>query len=182
MDKVIIGLAGEMSSGKGTIAHYLVDRYRFVQFRYSDMLRDLLGRLHLPISRENLARTSSMIRETFGQDIMSRVIAEDAKSEAVSVVVDGIRRHQDIEHLREAKNFFLVYIEVDERVRYERLVARSENAGDATKTFEEFQKEQQAEADSQVTALRNDARFIINNNGNLEELYRKIDEIVQEIK
>lgn len=182
MHKIIIGLSGEMGSGKGTVAHYLSDKYRFSKFRMSDMLRDILERLHLEESRENMSKTSSMIRDTFGQDIMSKNIVLDAQAGEKDVVVDGIRREEDIVHLRKLKNFFLVYIEVDERLRYNRLVARAENAGDATKTFEEFQKEQQLDADSRITSLKKNAYCMINNDGDMAKLYRRVEEVVRAIK
>lgn len=178
MNKTLIGLSGEMGSGKGTIAHYLVDRYGFAPFRMSDMLRDIVDRLHVEQSRENISKTSKMIRDTFGEDIMSRVVAQDAQKATTHVVIDGIRRMEDIEHLQHLENFILVYIEVDERVRYERLVLRNENKGDAEKTFEEFQKEQQMEADSRITELRDRADIVINNDGDITKLYSRVDSLI----
>lgn len=182
MEKIIIGLAGEMGSGKGTVAHYLCDRYRFSSFRYSDALRDILDRLYLEKNRENISKTSKMLRETFGQDILSRVIAEDSKKGISDIVIDGIRREEDIIYLKGAKNFFLLYIEVSERDRYERLVARSENPGDATKTFEAFQREQSLDSDNRVQSLRERANYIVKNNGTLLDLYQKIGDIVEETR
>lgn len=182
MEKVIIGLAGEMGAGKGTVAHYLVDQYGCSAFRMSDMLRDVLKRLHLDISRENMANMSKVIRENFGQDILSRVIANDALESGRSVVVDGIRRESDIVHLQKMPNFFLVYIEVSLQLRYERLVARAENIGDSTKTFEQFTKEQSSEADGQVSQLKNKAQYILENNGDIQQLYKEVNKIMEEIR
>lgn len=182
MEKVIIGLSGEMGAGKGTVAHYLVDQYGCSAFRMSDMLRDVLKRLHLEISRENMANMSKVIRENFGQDILSRVIANDALESGRSAVVDGIRRESDIAHLQKMPNFFLVYIEVSLQLRYERLVARAENIGDSTKTFEQFTKEQLSEADRQVSQLKNKAQYILENNGDIQQLYKEVNRIMEEIR
>jgi len=179
--KYIIGLSGEMGSGKGTIAHYLVDRYGFVSLRMSDMLRDIVHRLHISETRENISQVSKMVRDTFGQDIMSHVIAEDARTSQENIVVDGIRRREDIEHLRALDNFFLVYIEVDEGIRYERLVARNENRGDASKTFQEFQEEQGMEADRKVKELRDVSKYVLNNNGDITNLYTQMDDVMKKL-
>jgi dephospho-CoA kinase len=179
--KYIIGLSGEMGSGKGTIAHYLVDRYGFISLRMSDMLRDIVQRLHISETRENISKVSKMVRDTFGQDVMSHVIAEDARTSQESIVVDGIRRREDIEHLRALDNFFLVYIEVDERIRYERLVARGENRGDSSKTFKEFQEEQNMEADRRVKELRDVSKYTLNNNGDITNLYVQMDDIIKKL-
>jgi len=180
-EKRIIALAGEMGSGKGTVAHYLVDKYRFSKIRMSDTLRDILDRLHLEVSRESMSKASLMIRETFGQDILSRVIADDANAISGSVVIDGVRREEDIAKLTKEDHFSLVYIDVDERTRYDRLVSRAENSGDDMKTFEEFQSEQNMEADSRIQALRNQSVAVIRNNGDISDLYTQIDALIEKL-
>lgn len=182
MEQRIIGLSGAMGAGKGTVAHYLVDAYGFSKFRMSDVFRDILKRIHLEQTRENVSLVSKIIRESFGQDILSRIIAEDAKNAMSDVVVDGIRREKDIVHLKKNKNFFLIFIDVDPRLRYERLVKRAENIGDERKTFEEFLKEQQLEAEARVENLRPLSDCVIKNDGDLIKLYNEIDTYIKKIK
>ena len=91
--KIIIGLTGEICSGKGIIAKYLTDRYNASSYRFSSMLRDVLARLHLPISRKNMQLISTVIRQYFSQDIMAKIITKDVKNSKKNIiVVDGIRR------------------------------------------------------------------------------------------
>jgi len=45
-EKIIIGLVGQMASGKGTIAEYLRDKHGADFFTFSTVLRDVLNRLH----------------------------------------------------------------------------------------------------------------------------------------
>jgi dephospho-CoA kinase len=175
----IIGLVGHPASGKGTVAAELIAHHDAVSFRYSTMLRDILTRLHLPHDREHIAATSHMIRETFGSDIMSRVIAEDAKqSSAPIVIVDGIRRMEDIIHLKDNPKFMLVAIEASMQTRYERLIARTENTDDQTKTFEQFKADHLHESDREVDEVITHAQIRIDNNGSADTLREQIDTLV----
>ncbi|QQS61122.1 MAG: nucleoside monophosphate kinase [Candidatus Moraniibacteriota bacterium] len=182
MNHKIIGLSGAMGAGKGTVAHYLVDKYGFSKFRMSDVFRDILIRLHIEQTRETVSLTSKIIRETFGQDILSRIIAKDANDAKTDVVVDGIRRETDIEHLRKNPSFVFIYIDVETQLRYDRLVKRAENIGDETKTFQDFLKEQEFEAESQVQQLHSIADYVVKNDGDLGKLYDQIDAIMEKIK
>ena len=81
-----------------------------------------MNRTAIPISRENLQKFSTLLRENFGENILAKAIANDAsKLDANIVVIDGVRRFTDIEHLEKLSNFVLVKVDADPKVRYERL-------------------------------------------------------------
>jgi dephospho-CoA kinase len=177
--KKIIGLSGEIASGKGTVADYIKKSYNGKVYRFSGMLRDLAGRLYLEENRENLQKMSTAVREYFGQDILCKTIYEDVKRDDNQyIVIDGVRRFQDVQELSHLKEFSLVYIKTDMRNRYERLIKRGENTDDKNKTFEEFKKDNQREAEKQIKALEKKADFVINNNGSYQDLYFQIDKIL----
>lgn len=180
MAKIILGLAAELAGGKGTVAKYVKEKYQGSTHRFSTMLRDLLDRLYLEQTRENMQKISSVIRQNFGEDVMAKVMQGDAKKdEHEIVVVDGVRRPADIKYLRELPEFKLIYIDTSLEKRYERIVKRGENPDDATKTFEQFKKDQEGEADSLIKNLKSEANFVVDNNGNFEDLYKQIDEIIK---
>ena len=176
---MILGLAGEMASGKGTVAQYLMEKNHSSSHRFSTMLRDVLTRLHLEHSRENLQHLSTMVRKTYGEDTLARVMAEDVKKDnAEIIVVDGVRRMDDIVYLRELEGFKLVYIDADIRKRYERIIARNENIDDHGKTFEQFELECQDESEVQIAILKNHADVVIDNNGDVDALHTQIDALL----
>jgi len=183
MQKIIIGLAGEMASGKGTVAGYLVKKYNGNAHRFSTMLRDLAKRMYLEESRNNLQKISEIFRENFSQDILSKVIYHDVKNDQHKVVaVDGVRRTPDIKYLQTLSHFKLIYIETDLEKRFERTNARYENVDDATKTFAEFKKDQKKEAELQIRGLKTKADFVVDNNGSFKNLYAQIDKIIAKTK
>ncbi|MCD4693773.1 AAA family ATPase [bacterium] len=180
-EKKIIGLVGPMASGKGTIAKYLKEKKGAEVFRFSTPLRDVLKRLHADISRINMQNISKALRESLGQDLLAKVIAKDVEdSNKKIVVVDGIRRWDDIKYLKDKKGFTLVAINVDSKIRYERMVKRGENEGDNNKTYEEFLSDHKKETELTIPEIMKPADETINNNSDLKNLYNQIDKIINE--
>lgn len=179
MGKIIIGLVGEIASGKGLAVKYLAEKYGAASCRFSTPLRDVLSRLCLEINRKNMQDISRILREHFGQNLLAKVTANDAQNATSAVVVvDGIRRPADIEYLAKLPEFKLVYITADIKIRYERLIKREENTDDKNKTFEQFIKDHEAETEILIPEIGKNANDKIDNNGTEEELYKQIDKII----
>ncbi len=180
--KIIIGLTGQIACGKGVIKKFLIEKYKASDYRFSTILRDVLIRLDIEQSRENIQNMSTLLRQTFGEDILAKVMAKDAKKDDHHfIVIDGIRRMADIKYLREVDGFFLVSVEASEELRHQRVIERNENPGDDVKTFEDFIKDQNAESESQIPETMSNADFTINNNGTWDELWEQIHQLVKKI-
>lgn len=181
MKKIILGLVGEMATGKGTAARYIVEKYNGKAFKFSTLLRDVLDRLYLEQSRENLQKISTVLRQNFGEDLFASVMAGDVKKDSADIIViDGIRRPADIKYLKEIPEFKFVYIETDVKKCYGRLIGRQENSDDVGKTFEEFKKEHEAEPEQQIRDLKKNADYVVDNNGSLKALHQQLDKIIDE--
>lgn len=179
-NKIILGFTGLPASGKGTVAQYLAVHYGAGTYRYSTILSDVLQRLHLEQTRDNQIRLSESVRATFGEDILARAIAKDAQTdERPLIVVEGIRRMADIEHLARLPNFVLVEIFADLETRYQRMIKRSEKADDAGKTLEEFKADHQRSTELSIPKVVQHASERINNNGSLNELHEQLDLLVK---
>jgi dephospho-CoA kinase len=184
MSKIILGFTGLMASGKDVSKKYLEERYGAKSFKFSTVMRELLQRLGLEIKRSNLVSISYSLRQTFGEDLFSKVMAKDVNAAPEEIiVVDGIRRLTDIQYLKDLPGFYLISIEADPKIRYDRAVARNENVGDAEKTFEQFLLDhQQMETEASIPSVMEKAEITVNNNGTLDELYAQIDKIITAIK
>lgn len=182
MSKIIIGLVGPVASGKDVSKKYIEEHHGASSYKFSTVLRDILNRLYLPITRENMQDLSLDLRNRFGSDILAKVITADAKSDKGEIViVDGVRRMDDIIHLSNLPEFKLISIEADINIRYERMKLRNENEGDANKTFAEFENDCQKEAEQEIPIVVSHAAYHLDNNGTLENLYAQIDKIITEI-
>ena len=181
--RIILGFVGPIASGKGTACEYLEQKYSAVKFRFSTILRDILDRIYLDQSRENMQSLSQSLRETFGQDVLARAIAEDIKKSSASlIVVDGVRRPMDLAFLRQIPGFTLVAIDADLKIRHQRIVARGENVDDAAKTFEQFKIDHAAEAELLIPDLMKEARQTIDNNGSAEQLQAQLDRLITKLR
>lgn len=181
--RLIIGLVGQIACGKGAAKKYLINQFGASDYRFSTILRDVLARLHTKISRENIQTISTCLRQTFGEDLLANAMAEDIKNdEHRMIVIDGIRRLTDIQHLKEVPGFVLVSIDADEKVRYDRMKLRNENEGDDKKSFEDFQADQQKESEAQIPDAMKHADYHIDNNDGFDALEKQVNEIVAKVQ
>ncbi len=179
MAKKIIALTGPIASGKDVTKKYIEEKYGASSVKFSQILRDVLNRLCVPLERENLQKISFALRQSFGDDLLSKIIAEDAKNlDSEIVILDGARRMTDIEYAKKLPSFHLIRIDAAPEIRYQRAVLRNENVGDAEKTFEHFLKDHEAETEITIPEVMNHADSSLDNNGTFEDLYRQIDELM----
>lgn len=184
MPKTIIGFVGQIASGKDVCKKYIMEKHGASSHRYSTVLRDILNRLYLPIERANLQDLSLDLRTRFGSDLLARVIIEDInRDEHEIVIIDGIRRLDDVASLtKKFPDLYIIGLDVEVRTRYERLVKRKENIGDAEKTFEEFLIDDRKEAELEIPTVMAAAQYKIDNNGSFDDLYAQLDKIIADIK
>ena len=181
MSKLILGIAGEMGSGKEAVTHHLVNNYQAHSHNFSQILNDVLKRLYLDITRENQTPLSGALRRIFGEDILAKVMYHDSVEDVADlVVVQGIRRIEDMAYLKQLPNFRFLYIDADMEVRFERVSKRREKINDGMMSFEQFKASHQYETEKTIPDLRNYANYVVDNNGTYLELYAKIDEILKE--
>lgn len=182
MPKLIIGLVGQAGCGKGTAAEYLREKYGAGYIRFSGILGDILERLSVEKTRDNFIKLSESLRESFGDDVFSLAVeraALSAKEEII--VVDGIRRLQDIVALEPLPQFKLVAIEVSAEQRFERMKKRGEKASESTMTWEQFQAEEHATTEVTIPEVMARAWKTIKNEGTKEEFEEAVREMMREL-
>ena len=180
MAKVVLGFAGEAGSGKDAAAQYLHKEYGAYMHTFSTPLRDLLERLYLPITRHNLSHLSTELRKLFSEELFGRVIMKDIEETIHPLtVVTGIRRVEDMVGLAESPDFHLIYIEATPEMRYARIHSRGQNEDDATKTYEDFLKENELETERSIRALRTRAEQTIKNDSSVADLHRNLDALMK---
>ena len=178
MAKHIIGIAGPIAAGKGTIAKYFEEKGAEV-VRFSQPLFAAVDALALPLDREHLSRLSNIVRVEFGQDVLAKALAAKVtKSEANLVVVDGIRRPGDVQAFAMMEGFVFVYVDAPIELRHSRMQKRGEKADDATKSFDEFVQDHEYEAEKLVTTLKESASVVIDNSGDVEALKSELEKLI----
>lgn len=182
MPKLIIGLVGRQGSGKGMAAAYLQEKYHAELFRFSAILGAILDRLAVEKTRENLIALSVTLRKQFGEDVLAYAMEKEAlNAKSDIVVIDGIRRIEDLAALEPLPQFKLIEISAPAKVRYERMTHRGEKSGETTMTYEEFSAQEQAPTEITIPSVAARAWKAINNGGTAEELKGKIDALMAEL-
>lgn len=171
----IIGLVGERLSGKGELADYLVKKKDFIKLTFSQILTDILKRLHLPESRINMVNLVSALRERFGSEILAEVLLNEIKRHRYKrVVIDGIRHPAEVEKLKKTSGFVLVYVTASLKDRYLRALGRGQKAGENKFTYSEFKNESRLPTEIYIGKIGRKARVKIVNDGTLLELYDQV--------
>jgi dephospho-CoA kinase len=182
MDRIVIGIVGRKGSGKGTLANLLQEKYGARVFRFSSILSDILERLDIEKTHNNLIQLSIILRDKFGEDTLKRaMVADILKSDAPLVVIDGIRRGGDIENLDKLGSLRIINITVPVETRYERMTKRGEKVGENSLTFEEFKTINMAPTEVTIADVESRAWKTIDNSGTMEELEKRVEEIVKEL-
>lgn len=179
--QLVVGLVGEKLAGKDTIAEYLVQKYDAGHFRFTHILDALLEELRLPISRENEIKLGLGLRKIFGEHVLVEALEKRVrKSWASMIVVNGIRMDEmDIVKFWGAK---IIYVTAPLEVRFARYNNRREKADDAQMNMEDFTKLESGPTEIAIPDLGKNADFKIENTGTVEELYRKVDDIIKNLK
>src|SRR3989339_517868 len=137
--KIILGLVGEIASGKDTVAAYLKKKYKADTISFSQPVRDILDILYLPQTRKNMSGIGDNLRAQFGQDLLSRVIADKVRqTKAKIITLPNIRLESDLVYLKKEPGFILVRVDCEDKTRFARLKKRSQNPDDKNKTWKQF--------------------------------------------
>lgn len=179
----IIALAGRIASGKTKAAQLLREEYGMEHIEYSSFLYQAMDLFAIPHTRQNIDTWSQFLRQTYAQDVLSHAVAKRLReTDKAWVVLSTIRRRSDLNGIREHHQLHLWYIEADQRVRYERHVSSARKEGDATMTFDQFQKIERNEVQSSIPHLKEDAEVVIENNSDfasfVAEVRRQAEKVI----
>lgn len=182
MPNHIIGLVGQSGCGKGTVADILTKQYGAAYSRFSAILGDILTRLHIDHSRDHFIALSNALRGTFGEDVLSYAIEKDAVlSSNPLVVIDGIRRPEDIVALEPLPFFKLVSIDVPAEMRYERMKKRGEKSGEQHMTWQEFVAQDQAPTEVTIPLVMSRAWKRLDNSKTATDLEAQVVAMMKEL-
>jgi dCMP deaminase len=177
---MIIGLTGKNGSGKTEVCEYLKSR-GFAYRSLSDEIRNEIRRQGKEIDREILIEVGNRLRGDFGSGILAERIVRDLEADQ-NYVIDSIRNPSEVEVLRKRGGFTLLGIDADPEIRFER--SRKRGRENAAGTLEQFLNEERKELDSedpaqqQLNATGRLADLTVANNGSLDELHRRLDQIL----
>lgn len=179
MHNLIIGIIGQIGSGKSGSAAYLLEEHRHLKIKtysFSTVLRKILQDIAVEESRPTLINLGKSLRRHFGPDLLGNYIAEQIASENADIfIVEGFRYEEDLEEIAKMDNFHLIYIATRPEIRYERLIARDQNPGDRNKSYEDFLADEESETEKNIKAIAQKANIVIENDGTIIEFHLRLE-------
>lgn len=181
--KIVLGLTGKFCAGKGAVANYLVDQHGFLTASFSDRIREEIINKGQEVTRENLQGTAGKMRQKYGPMILAeRTMEHIEKLGAEKAVVETIRSTAEVEFLKKYPNFFLVAVDADAKIRFERMKDRKREKD--PQTWEEFLAfdERDIHQDGRnIDECIKMADFVLINEGTPEELEEKVAEMLKKL-
>jgi dephospho-CoA kinase len=174
--QLVIGITGQLGSGKTTAAEYLAAEHGFNHIRYSQVLADWF--------KEDPERKSEL--QAVGWEVMSGGSQAELNRRLLSKilagadwVVEGLRHPLDYETLKNAftSRFHLVYIDSSQMERWQRLHKRGR-----FQTIEEFSIADQHPVEQLIPELKQFAEVCIASSEPLQQLYEPLNRFVLSIR
>lgn len=175
----VIGITGTAGSGKGTIAEYLVDKYKFKHLSVRNFIVQEIKRRGMEVNRDSMIIIADYYRKTYNPGYMLGEIYKKAKKLNQHTVIESIRATGEVEALRKNRDFILWGIDVPIKIRYERIKERGEEAD--TVSFEEFKDQEERETLSgekhrgSINECVKMANIVFKNIGSKKDLEKRID-------
>ena len=176
---LIIGLAGEPSSGKDTVAAYLVTTYGFKHVSTGDLIRFYIAEHNLgEPTRDLLHVISNQLRTEHGPDYLAFLALQ---YDVPHLVISGLRNPSEAA-LIQKKGGYILALRASLETRYRRAKERKRIGDDISfevfcqqEQVEEYSSNPNAQAVATVLAMGD---YEIFNDANKEELYDRIEELL----
>ncbi len=176
---ILLGILGERLAGKDTAGDYLVTQYQAFQIKYSTILDEVLDILDLPKSRRNEIDLGMAMRNAFHEGVLWGAVKKKIAGAPHNIkVINGIRFQDEFDNAK-ALGAKMIYVTAPQELLYQRFLERKQKADDSTLTAQEFAKLEQEPTEVKISYLGSKCDFKIENVGSQEELYGKIDGIME---
>jgi dephospho-CoA kinase len=182
---VIIGITGTIGAGKGTVVEFLVKEKNFKHFSARDFITGEIIKRGLEVNRDNMVVVANDLRGKNSPSFVADELFKKAVETGENCVIESLRTVGEVESLRSKGDFILLAVDADPQVRYERISGRGTNTDNVS--FEKFIEQEKREMDSNNSNKQNlkkcieMADFVVDNNGIIDELNSKIEQIYEEI-
>ncbi|GEM_PF-34097 len=180
----VIGIVGPIGSGKDLAAEYIAKKYMCNVIAYRDIVKEETEKEGLETNRENMQMIATKRRAEVGKDFFAKIVAKRAQNLAEKggkIILKEIRTDFDAFLVKEifGRSMIILAFDSNEKIRAQRIISRGRK-GDPT-SFEEFKKQDKREIELGHYYWMDKANETIKNNGSIEELYKKIDKIMDKL-
>jgi len=182
MPRIVIGLSGTPSSGKDTVANYLV-RKGFAHYSLSAILREIMEEKGVRIKQPELTDFGNALEKNYGVGHLAKIAIKKIDPGS-KVVISSIRQPGEIEVLRGLTRFFMIFVDAPIEERFARLKGRRRS--DDHKTIDAFKEMERVQMNGlsggiNLRKCQEMSDYQIFNDGDLDDLNQKTGMILKEI-
>ncbi len=183
----VIGLTGTMGSGKEVVKDFIKKRYDCYYVTLSDIIKGELEKRKGTFNRTTLQDMGNEMRKKYGNHILAMLAVSYLGKDKQAIVIDGIRNTAEIEFLKKkyGGDFKLLAVDAPREMRFQRVVERGKDDPSAWEEFVKADDRDQGVGEDKAGLHVKDclgmADYLIVNDGSLEDLERKVNEILQKI-
>lgn len=175
---MIIGVAGTLGSGKGTVVEYLKSK-GYTHYSSSDTLKRILTERGHPLDREHMSHLAEELLTAHEGGVLGINLEQAEKDGAQNAVLEAIHRVSEADFVR-SKGGKIWGVDADVEIRFQRSVARKEGEKDAVtheRFMESIAREEEGKRDlsSNIRAVLNNADVLLMNNGTKHDLDKEIE-------
>ena len=168
-------LLGSTCAGKSTLAEYMAKKYQYYHIEASDFM-------YLEYHKRHGANPNIAIGD-FAQKVLEQnpiIVAKEVvdfckKLGSEPIVISGFRTIDEVEYFQKNhyKNVQLLYIDTEQKLRYERCKLRKRN--DVAMTWDKFQQKDTQQYDIGVRVLEERIEDKISNNDSFEKYFETFE-------
>lgn len=181
----VFGAIGLNGSGKDEVINYLHGQYNVPLISAGDIVREIAARTGIEATRDNLDSISRQHFQQFGSGYFLKLVIDRIRQNQWQVAgISGVRSPDDVRLLKSTfpDDFVLIHVYVtDPHTRYSRTVKRG--AKRDAQGYEDFLRQDRiAEEMFHLSEATKYADFSMSNDSTLEDLHRRLDQLISEKK
>jgi dephospho-CoA kinase len=176
--RLFILITGMPGSGKSIVVEE-AKSLNLPVYVMGDVVREETMRRYGTVTHELMVKTSKILREEYGEEIVALKTIERIKPCEHVVVIDGVRSLREVEVFKRYGEVVIIAVHASPKTRFERLLRRN-RPGDPS-TYEEFYKRDIVELSFGLGSVIALADYIIINEDTVDEAKAKAREIFRSL-
>lgn len=176
---IIIGITGTLGAGKGTVVDYLVNNKGFKHYSVRKFLIGEIEKKGLPINRDTMTEVANELRANHSPSYIIEQLYKKAVDSGGNTIIESIRTPGEVEFLKKQGEFYLIAVDADPHIRYQRITIRATETDHINfNTFISNEKREFTTTDPNKQNLSRCiqlADIVLQNNGSMDELNLQLD-------
>jgi dephospho-CoA kinase len=179
---MILGITGSFGAGKGAVVDYLKQK-GFAHFSVRNFIAGEVEKRGLVIDRDSLTRMGNELRATHTPAYIVEQLLKQAEALRKDAVIESLRAKAEAEYIQQEGGIVLG-VDAPAKIRFERVIKRASETDHVT--FEKWEEQEKKEMNpddptkQDIFGALKLSDVIIQNDGTIEDLHKKIDRFLEQ--